>query len=96
MTNNGLSVNYQQARGKQWWVLQQLPHCELNTWIMINIDLLLQKSPFLPEIIVFHGLVRNVIFNGCRQLQMTVLQTTALLSHFVPLTKSLLHQFTRA
>jgi hypothetical protein len=39
MTNDGLSVNQEQAREKQWWGLQQLPFCELRTWIMINIDL---------------------------------------------------------
>jgi hypothetical protein len=40
MTNDGLSVNKEQARGKQWWALQQLPFCELRTWSMINIDLI--------------------------------------------------------
>jgi hypothetical protein len=39
-SNDGLSVNREQARGKQRWALQQLHYCELTTWSMINIDLL--------------------------------------------------------
>jgi hypothetical protein len=26
--NDGLCVNWEQARGKQWWALQQPPFCE--------------------------------------------------------------------
>jgi hypothetical protein len=41
ISNDGLSVNQEQERGKQWWALvQQLPYCKFTTWSMINIDLL--------------------------------------------------------
>jgi hypothetical protein len=45
VTNNGLSVNYlsvnyEQAKGKQWWASKQLPFWELSTWSMIFIDYL--------------------------------------------------------
>jgi hypothetical protein len=39
-SNDGLSVNQEQARGKQRWALQQPPYCELTTWSMIKVDLL--------------------------------------------------------
>jgi hypothetical protein len=40
ITDDGLCVNWEQATGKEWMALQQVPVCELMTWSMINIDLL--------------------------------------------------------
>ena len=36
ISNDGLCVNWEQARGKKWWGLQQLLYCELMAWNIIK------------------------------------------------------------
>ena len=63
-----------------------------------------QKLPFLPENIISHSKKCQFLtakkllqsFSQSRQRQMSVLQTAALFSRFVPLIKNVTHQFTSA